>query len=226
MAVTELYLRALMALNHRAKLFQVVMSQPWYAAMLAEWVASTGFDADEPGKVLDVGCGPGLLSIKLKSLRNTVVGVDRSEDMIGAARKTAAAASVQVELICADVMSSSLPAGEFDWVLAASLVNIVPRPQDLLHELTRLAKAGGTVSVLAPTPEMSPTAARAYSSGAQLKGAAHAVLKVWAGAAPKLDPSVARDLCVNAGLREPRTVLHLKGMVASVTARKLGGGTV
>ncbi len=76
-------------------------------------------------RVLDVGCGGGLLSEALARLGATVVGIDASPGNIGAARLHAESQGVAVEYRLgelADVMSSK---EDFDVVLALEVVEHV-----------------------------------------------------------------------------------------------------
>jgi SAM-dependent methyltransferase len=67
-------------------------------------------------RVLDVGCGPGRHALALARRGIDVVGVDLSEDFIGLARESAAAAGLRARFVVGDVRDLAYDA-EFDAVL-------------------------------------------------------------------------------------------------------------
>ena len=94
------------------------------------------------GRVLDVGCGPGVLVTEILARRFQVVGIDYSERMIGVARqKIPHAAFVRqsfVDTICE---------GEFDGV-AASYSLLCLEPEDFViaaRNITNVLKPGGYI---------------------------------------------------------------------------------
>jgi SAM-dependent methyltransferase len=70
------------------------------------------------GRLLDVGCGPGILAVRLAGLFNEVVGLDPDPDMLGEAHKAAADRGV----------------ANIDWVqaLAEDLPGVAPGPYRLV----------------------------------------------------------------------------------------------
>ncbi len=60
------------------------------------------------GKVLELGCGSGQLIVPIAAKSMTAVGLDSSPEMLGAARRRAAAAGVQVEFVEADMRDFEL----------------------------------------------------------------------------------------------------------------------
>jgi ribosomal protein L11 methyltransferase len=64
----------------------------------------------EPGSLVDVGCGSGVLAIAAVRLGFApVIGVDRDPHAIEAAEANAAANGVELELLCADASVEELP---------------------------------------------------------------------------------------------------------------------
>lgn len=79
------------------------------------------------GRVLELACGSGRLTIPIAQSGFEVAGIDLSETMLDAARTKARAARAQVQLLRADMRSFDLP-GEFSTI-------IIPG-NSLLHLLT------------------------------------------------------------------------------------------
>ena len=78
---------------------------PGLAALLADVLP-----ADGTGRLVDVGCGPGSLTLLLASLFAEVVGVDADGDMLDEAARAAAAAGVR-NATWRHLRAESLPAG-------------------------------------------------------------------------------------------------------------------
>ena len=69
-----------------------------------------------PGRALDVGCGEGADAIWLAKHSWNVTAVDISQIAVDRARAAAEHAGVEVQWVCGDALSASLPAQEFDLV--------------------------------------------------------------------------------------------------------------
>lgn len=78
-----------------------------YPSSLADAVSSE-LDLDGTGRLLDVGCGPGSLTMLLAPLFASAVGIDADPDMIAEARRRARASGVDVEWRC--LRAEELPA--------------------------------------------------------------------------------------------------------------------
>lgn len=99
-------------------------------------------------RVVDFGCGPGLLTNWVAEQigpGGTVVGVDSSAEFIACARSRASRLeqSGKVQFINADVLATALPPGKFDLVYCRFLLVHLQRPLDCLSEMARLLKPGG-----------------------------------------------------------------------------------
>lgn len=101
------------------------------------------------GRLLDVGCGPGNIALKIARRwpRIRVVGLDFSLNMILAAR--AAAASQQLtgraEFLAGDAKKLPFPDGALDFVLSNSVLHHLHDPLGMLDEMARVVKSGGLV---------------------------------------------------------------------------------
>jgi demethylmenaquinone methyltransferase/2-methoxy-6-polyprenyl-1,4-benzoquinol methylase len=104
--------------------------------------------APQPGqRILDVATGTGMVAAELLARADcTVVGLDQSAEMLGAAR--ARFAGARVELI--EGQAESLPFADesFDALTFTYLLRYVEDPQATLQELARVVRPGGRVASL------------------------------------------------------------------------------
>jgi len=102
-----------------------------------------------PGeRVLEVGVGTGL-SLPLYPVGCNVVGIDISEPMLDRARTRLEGlehASVRLENM--DARAIAYGDGHFDKVLAPYVISVVPDPAQVMAEITRVCRPGGTVIVV------------------------------------------------------------------------------
>ena len=120
----------------------------------------TGYVADRVrlagAKVVDVGCGGGLLSESLAARGANVLGIDASEEALAAAREHLDASGLDVEYraTTAEALAESQP-GHFDLVTCMELVEHVPDGAALVAACARLARPGGSVvfSTISRTPK-------------------------------------------------------------------------
>lgn len=100
--------------------------------------------------ILDVGCGPGTLSVDLarQNVGGRVLAVDRSVEVI----EQAAAANpdepgLDIEFAVADVYSLAYPDDHFDIVHAHQVLQHLTDPVSALVEMARVCRPGGIVAV-------------------------------------------------------------------------------
>jgi SAM-dependent methyltransferase len=103
-----------------------------------------------PGtSLLDVGCGPGTLSIDLarRVAPGRALAVDAAGDVLDEARARAAEAGVEtIEFAVADAYALDLPDDAFDVVHAHQVLQHVSDPVAVLRELRRVCASGGVVA--------------------------------------------------------------------------------
>lgn len=108
----------------------------------------------EPGlRVLDVGCGPGRLTLPLARAvgeGGEVVGVDIQQEMLSrAARRAAAAGLTNVRTIRAPAGDADLPAEHFDLAVLAYVLGEIPQAlrRRALTEVAGALRPGARVAV-------------------------------------------------------------------------------
>lgn len=97
-------------------------------------------------KVLDVGCGGGLLTEGMASLGALVTGIDLSEKPLGVARLHLFESGLQVDYrqVAAETLASEQPAS-FDVVTCLEMLEHVPDPESTVRACAALVKPGGSV---------------------------------------------------------------------------------
>jgi ubiquinone/menaquinone biosynthesis C-methylase UbiE len=99
-------------------------------------------------RVLDLGCGPGTITLGLAEAAGSVVGVDLDDDEFADARRYAAEHRIEnVELRVGDVYALDFPGDHFDACLCHSVLEALDRPIDGLIEIKRTLAPGGVLGV-------------------------------------------------------------------------------
>ena len=99
-------------------------------------------------RVLDVGCGGGLLAEALCRAGAQVTAVDRAPTMIEVARLHAAEAGLAIDYRVADAMQLLAdPAERYDVVTCMEMLEHVPDPGAMVAALAGLVKSGGSLFV-------------------------------------------------------------------------------
>jgi 2-polyprenyl-6-hydroxyphenyl methylase/3-demethylubiquinone-9 3-methyltransferase len=95
-------------------------------------------------KVLDVGCGGGILAESMASRGASVTGIDLSERALGVARLHQLESGVEVDyrLVSAEALAQSSPA-TFDVVTCLEMLEHVPDPGSVVTACATLVRPGG-----------------------------------------------------------------------------------
>jgi len=124
--------------HHRGYSHHVAITSPGILQLLRDADLARG------ARVLDIGCGSGLLALELLRAGYVVHGVDASPAMISLAREHAPAATFEVVRL-----PSSLP--EADAVVSTGhVLNYLDTPDDIARALAELARAvrpGGVLAI-------------------------------------------------------------------------------
>jgi len=98
-------------------------------------------------RVLDVGCGGGILSESMAQRGATVMGIDMGERSLKVAQLHAMEAglqNVQYREVAAEALAAEMP-GRFDVVTCMEMIEHVPDPGAIVEACAKLVRPGGWV---------------------------------------------------------------------------------
>jgi ubiquinone/menaquinone biosynthesis C-methylase UbiE len=145
-----------------------------------------------PLKLLDVGTGPGSISVLLAGMGHEVTAVDLSDEMLILAKKNADACGVMVDLRKGDAENLPFDDNTFDAVVNRWVLWTVTDPKAALGEWNRVLKPGGRLCIVdgnwyngkkTPLQKIWKQGSRLYTSIAERRNA-------WKG----IDPEVVGEL--------------------------------
>lgn len=123
-------------------------------------------------RVLDSGCGPGLVSCYLATFVAKVAGVDLTPAMVALATKAAREANLSnVSFQEGNMTSLPFADGEFDVAVTRYAFHHLENPAAAFAELVRVTRPGGRIIVVDATPEAAKRSA--YDRFERLRDPSH-----------------------------------------------------
>lgn len=107
------------------------------------------FVGSPPGRVLDVGCGPGNVTLELPSTCE-VTATDFAVPMLQQTRHSAISSRRPIDLTASDATRLPFADCTMDTVLTLGLLEYIPEPTEVLREIGRVIRTGGTLVVSIP----------------------------------------------------------------------------
>lgn len=108
---------------------------------------------DKNMRMLDFGCGTGLITLALKPLVGAVLGLDTSRGMLDELEaKLTAGGIADVTTLCAELAEAGLDP-DFDLIVSSMALHHVADTASLLREFYRLLKPGGYLAVADLDPD-------------------------------------------------------------------------
>jgi SAM-dependent methyltransferase len=105
-------------------------------------------------RVLDVGCGTGVVAITAARRGARVIGLDLTPELLERARENARIAGLEIEWHQGDAEQLPFEARTFDFVLSQFGHMFAPRPEVAVSEMLRVLKPGGTIAFSTWPPEL------------------------------------------------------------------------
>jgi 2-polyprenyl-3-methyl-5-hydroxy-6-metoxy-1,4-benzoquinol methylase len=101
------------------------------------------------GSVLDLGCGRARLGLEVERLGYTVAGIDNSPIACATAR-TRISEVIELDFMKLDAVATALNGRQFDWIMAADVLEHSAEPQAALRFYRRFLKPDGRLIVSLP----------------------------------------------------------------------------
>jgi SAM-dependent methyltransferase len=193
----------------------------------------------KPGRILDVGFGPGFLLRAARERGWTPVGVDPSRFSVERARRQGFEAHQGL------LDDLHLPEASFDAVSLMQVVEHILDPRDLLAECRRVLRPGGALLVATPNPAsllasikregfnywIPPVHCVWYAPDALHRllvdaGLEPVRLGTWSARAPQLHDGVDMLAATRLGRRVPRRARRPLGTLVAMAADALGRGSI
>ena len=158
---------------HDPDYFLELQTKTGWGAILRSF--ASWLDPKPASRIVDVGCGPGLLPAILSQAGCRTIGIDSSFEMFRD--------PLHPDLILANALDFPLKSSTFNFLTASNLLFLLPNPLTALKEMTRLLTPNGEIALLNPSEKMSVPAATALADERNLEGLARETLLNYAARA-------------------------------------------
>jgi SAM-dependent methyltransferase len=121
--------------------YEVFMGR-WTSRLAGPFLEFAGIGQGQ--RVLDVGCGTGVITAAAADLGATAVGLDPSEPYLEFARRERSRPNASYEV--GDAHHIAYPDAAFDAVLSTFALDVIPDPEPVAKEMRRVTRSGGTIA--------------------------------------------------------------------------------
>jgi 2-polyprenyl-3-methyl-5-hydroxy-6-metoxy-1,4-benzoquinol methylase len=118
-------------------------------------LAPTRGRPDRRLRFLDIGCGSGASVRAATDLGWEATGIDIDPELVREGRE-----ALKVDLLCAPILESGLPAGAFDFVKLRDVIEHLPNPYEVLGKVRELLAPDGVALFVTPNEGGLATRAR------------------------------------------------------------------
>ncbi|MBI5323894.1 MAG: class I SAM-dependent methyltransferase [Ignavibacteriae bacterium] len=120
-------------------------------------------------KVLDFGCGTGLISIEIAGNVQMVHGVDISSKMIEISNMKAIERKIHnIENVCSTIFDERYKSSSFDVIFAFYILHLLEEPQKVLKRIYELLKPDGMIITAIPCLREKPIFYKILSIGGKI----------------------------------------------------------
>ena len=105
-------------------------------------------------RLLDVGCGTGVVALTAAQVGAKVSGSDLTPELIIRAKENAQISNLNIDFQVADVEDLPYKDNEFDFVLSQFGHMFAPRPEVAIKEMLRVLRPGGIIAFSTWPPEL------------------------------------------------------------------------
>jgi len=118
-------------------------ANPWRVPYFSQVLSAHFPDGLTGRRVLDAGCGGGLLTEAFARLGLRVTGIDPSLPSLDTARKHAQTADAQICYLAGSAVRLPFPDNHFDAVVCADVLEHIPNWTEAIAEISRVLRPGG-----------------------------------------------------------------------------------
>ncbi|MDH5178761.1 MAG: methyltransferase domain-containing protein [Gammaproteobacteria bacterium] len=135
----------------RAPEWHLLYAKPAFRQRFDLFLSGVESVAQPPAKILDFGCGAGVMATELARRGYNVTGVDAASGMVEAATRYATEQNISnIKFYQTDTVGDTLPKNEFDIVICSSVLEYVERDTTLTQNLVAAIKPGGHLYISVP----------------------------------------------------------------------------
>ncbi len=194
--------------------FLEIQTKTAWGRTLAEFASFC--DPRPASRILDIGCGPGLLPVIFSQSGHKAFGADIDFDLLSS--------SLSQGLLLADAIHLPFQTSSFDLITASNVLFLLDDPLTALRTWTRLLAPGGEICLLNPSENLSISSATELADSRGLDGTARESLLGWAHNAEthfRWTETETGELMSTAGLKLQKTEPRVGPNFARFTRAKL-----